>query len=135
MNKKEAVLYGEVARSAYTNRCDDDDFCITARFENKGTDTQGLFGEAFGNTFVIGFRGSEETGTADWITDLKFVRQVYPYAPDNAKDIEVHYGFIEAYTSVRDAILNGAKNTPHKTGDLCGAQPGRGAGHSGRYGY
>lgn len=114
MNKQQAMLYAEVARSTYTNSCSDSNFCITAKFENRGTDTQGVFGEAFGQLFVIGFRGSEETGAADWITDLKFLLAEYPYAPDNAPNIKVHYGFIEAYTSVREAVLKAAKDTPLK---------------------
>ena len=120
MKKKDAILYAVVAQSAYTNRCNDDDFCITAKFENKGTDTQGLMGVAYDNTFVIGFRGSEETGTADWVTDLKFIQQAYPFAPKGTSGIEVHYGFIEAYTSVRDAVLQAAKDTPHKEVVLVG---------------
>ncbi len=114
MKKSDAILYAVVAQSAYTNRCNDKNFQITAKFENKGTDTQGLMGVAYGNTFVIGFRGSEETGTADWVTDLKFVQQAYPYAPKGISGVEVHYGFIEAYTSVRDAVLQAVKDSPHK---------------------
>ncbi len=109
MIKQEAILYAMAARSTYTNSCSDSNFCITAHFENKGTDTQGVFGEAFGKYFVIGFRGSEETGAADWVTDLKFVLAPYPYAPGNDPNIQVHYGFTEAYTSVRDAVLKAAR--------------------------
>ena len=114
MKKKDAILYAVVAQSAYTNRCNDGDFCITAKFDNKGTDTQGLMGVAYDNTFVIGFRGSEETGAADWVTDLKFIQQNYPYAPKGTSGVQVHYGFTEAYTSVRDVVLKAAKDTPHK---------------------
>jgi len=114
MNKQEAVLYANAARSAYINSCADANFCITATFENKGTDTQGVFGDAFGNTFVISFRGSEETGAADWITDLKFVLAPYPHAPGNDPNIQVHFGFIEAYNSVREAVLAAARATPQK---------------------
>lgn len=114
MNKQEAVLFANVAQAAYVNSCSDSDFCITAKFENKATDTQGVFGEAFGKIFVIGFRGSEETGAADWITDLKFVPVAYPFAPAGAANISVHTGFVEAYSSVRDAVLQAAKNAAQK---------------------
>lgn len=113
LQKPQAMLYATVARATYLNSCSDGNFCMTAKFENKGTDTQGIFGDAFNNSFVIGFRGSEETGAADWITDLKFVLAEYPFAPGKDPAIKVHYGFIEAYTSVRDAVLNAAKSTKH----------------------
>ena len=114
MDKKFALLCAEVSQAAYGGECRADGFKITARFENKATDTQGLFGEAYGNTFVIGFRGSEETGVWDWITDLKFIKQVFPYAESKNTKVKVHYGFISAYQSVREAVLDQAKKTPHK---------------------
>ncbi len=112
MNKDAAILYANISMLAYGMLPAVDGFQTTARFENKGTDTQGVFGLTGGDTFVIAFRGSEETGITDWITDLKFVKQVYPYDGGNKK-IKVHYGFIGAYKSVRDAILEAARNTPH----------------------
>lgn len=105
MKQNEVMLCAVVAQATYSNRCDDSNFRLVARFENKGTDTQGFAGEAFGDTFLIGFRGSEETGTADWITDLKFVLSAYPFVPAGAGAVKVHYGFIQAFSSVRDAIL------------------------------
>jgi triacylglycerol lipase len=114
MDKNEALLCAEVAQSTYGGKCRSDDFRLTARFENKGTDTQGIFGEAYGDALVIGFRGSEETGIWDWITDLKFVQQVYPYGEPGNSQIRVHYGFISAYKSVRDAIHNQVKQSPHQ---------------------
>lgn len=124
MHKQEAVFYANVSMLAYEMLPAVDGFQLTARFENKGTDTQGIFGTTGGDTFVIAFRGSEETGIADWITDLKFVKQVYPFEGGNKKS-KVHYGFIQAYKSVRDAVLNAARNTPHKnivcTGHSLGA--------------
>lgn len=113
MDKKEALLCSKVSRLTYVDKYEFKDFQLTARFENKGTDTQGVFGVAYGNTLVIGFRGSEETGITDWITDLKFAQQVFPYGDGN-NNIKVHYGFSEAYKSVREAVLDAAKKTPHK---------------------
>lgn len=113
MDQKEALLCSKICRLTYVDKYEFKDFQLTARFENKGTHTQGLFGVAYGNTAVIAFRGSEETGIADWITDLKFMQQVYPYG-ENDKNIKVHYGFIDAYKSVRDAVLKQAESTPHQ---------------------
>ncbi len=113
MDKKEALLCSRICRLTYVSAYEFRDFQLTARFENKGTDTQGLFGVAFGNSLVIAFRGSEETGLTDWITDLKFVQQVFPYGENNS-NIKVHFGFIQAYKSVRDAVLNQAQNSSFK---------------------
>jgi len=125
MNKKEALLCASIAQSAYTNRSNEADFQMTAKFENKGTDTQGLMGVAYDNTFVVAFRGSEETGIADWLTDLKFILNLFPYGKDEVKDAQVHQGFISAYNSVRDAVLDAVRKTPHKrvicTGHSLGA--------------
>jgi predicted lipase len=111
MEKKEAVMCAYLAHATYLNKIEHPDFTLTARFDNPGTDTQGLVGVAFDDVFMLGFRGSEETGVADWITDLKFILSSYPYAPANAAKMQVHYGFIQAYTSVRDAVLNMTRDT------------------------
>ncbi len=125
MEKREALLCAEVAQATYGKQANVESFQLSARFENKGTDTQGMFGVAHGDTLVVAFRGSEETGIADWITDLKFVQQVFPYGEGGNKKVKVHYGFIQAYKSVRDAVLNEARNTPYKkvicTGHSLGA--------------
>lgn len=113
MDKNIALMCADVAQAAYGGPCRSKDFTLLARFENKGSDTQGIFGEAYGNTFVIGFRGSEETGLWDWITDLKFIQQVYPYGEKKDSKVRVHFGFISAYKSVREAIHNEVKKTPH----------------------
>ncbi len=114
MNKKEAILCAYIAKAAYTNRCDEDDFCITAKFENKDTDTQGLMGVAYDKAFVAAFRGSEETGLSDWITDVKFIQEPFPYGKGIGNAAKVHQGFLEAYQSVRDAVIKAVKDTPHK---------------------
>lgn len=114
MNKQEAILFAQIAQGTYTNRFNLSDFQLRATFENKGTDTQGVFGVAYGDTFVVAFRGSEETGIEDWITDLKFIQQVYPYEESNNKKVKVHYGFIQAYKSVRESVLQAAKNSAEK---------------------
>ena len=114
MNKKEALLCAIIAQAAYTNTCNEKDFRITAKFENKGTDTQGLFGTAYDNTFVVAFRGSEETGLADWITDAKIIQALFPYGNNKFTDALTHRGFNEAYQSVRDSVIEAVKNSPHK---------------------
>ena len=114
MNKKEALLCAAIAQAAYTNKCNEKDFRITAKFENKGTDTQGLFGEAYNNTFVVAFRGSEETGLADWITDAKIIQIIFPFGNNQTTGAQVHQGFSEAYQSVRESVIEAVKKTPHK---------------------
>lgn len=126
MNKQDAILFARVSSWAYYGMNEkSNQFKLLAKFENKGTDTQGLFGEANDNTFVVAFRGSEETGIADWITDLKIAQQVFPYDESGNKKVKVHFGFIQAYKSVRESVLKAAKETPHKrivcTGHSLGA--------------
>lgn len=112
MDIRAALLYARISMGVYTyNFGNLKDFQFTAKFENKGTHTQGAFGIAYGDTFVVAFRGSEETRIEDWITDLKFIQQVYPYDESNNKKVKVHFGFIWAYKSVREAVLRGAKDT------------------------
>lgn len=125
MNREEAILFAQIAQGTYNNKFNLDDFQLTATFENKDTDTQGVFGIAYKKRFVVAFRGSEETGIEDWITDLKFIKKVYPYSESNNKKVKVHYGFIEAYKSVREAVLKAARETAAKeitcTGHSLGA--------------
>ncbi|MDX1521213.1 MAG: lipase family protein [Anaerolineae bacterium] len=113
MNKKEALVCSKICRLTYVDEYAFRDFQLTARFENKGTDTQGVFGVAFDKALVIGFRGSEETGISDWITDLKFIKKNFPFAPKSS-GLKVHAGFIEAYSSVRDAVLEAVKNSEYE---------------------
>ena len=101
MDKNEELLCAHVAWAAYGGDPQIKDFRLTARFENKGTDTQGIFGEIGSNTLVIGFRGSEETGIWDWITDLKFVQQVYPYGEAKDSQVRVHYGLMNIVARMR----------------------------------
>jgi predicted lipase len=115
MDKKTALMCAELCQATYIDKFDNiKDFKLTARFENKGTDTQGYFGVANGDTFVVAFRGSEETGIADWLTDLKFAQQVFPYEESNNKKVKVHFGFVWAYKSVREAVKKAAKETTYK---------------------
>lgn len=111
MNKDEALFFAHIAWATYVNKFKIDGFKPEATFENKTTDTQGAFGLTNQNAFVIAFRGSEETGVQDWITDLKFIRQVYPYQESNNRKVKVHYGFIEAYKSVREEVLDAVKKS------------------------
>jgi predicted lipase len=113
MDKKEALLCAKVCRLSYVSKYDFNDFKLTARFDNKATDTQGLFGVAYDNTLVVAFRGTEETKLADWLTDLKFSQEIFPYG-DASHTIKVHSGFLKAYKSVRDAVLEEARKTKYK---------------------
>lgn len=108
MNKQEAILYARVAQLSYKEGQNWDRFTFWGRFDNPGTHTQGIFGLVDGN-FVVGFRGSEETGIEDWITDVKFIPQEYPFEKGSGGAMRVHGGFMEAYQSVREALLGKAK--------------------------
>ncbi len=44
MDKKEALLCSKICRLTYVSEYKFKNFQLSARFENKGTDTQGLFG-------------------------------------------------------------------------------------------
>ena len=127
MDKQEALLCSRICRLTYVPKYEFKDFVLTARFENKDTDTQGLFGVAKGDTFVVAFRGTEETSLTDWLTDLKFNQRIFPYG-DASTSIKVHSGFLEAYNSVREATMDAAKNTDLKrimiTGHSLGAALG-----------
>ena len=112
MKKNEALLCSRICRLTYVDKYEFKNFQLTARFENAGTDTQGIFGVAFEKSFVVAFRGSEETGVADWITNLKFIQTDYPYVKSD-EDVEVHWGFLEAYSSVREAVIQTIKNDDH----------------------
>jgi triacylglycerol lipase len=124
MDKAVSILCGRISHAAYGQGFDMKGFQLVGRFENKGTHTQGIFGVANGNTFVLAYRGSEETGIADWIRDVKFLPADFPYGDGN-KAIKVHSGFIEAYSSVREAMFKAAKESPLKqvlcTGHSLGA--------------
>jgi triacylglycerol lipase len=113
MDKKVALLCARISHAAYGQGFDMQDFKLHGRFENAGTHTQGIFGLAFGNTLILAYRGSEETGVADWIQDLKFIPASYPYG-DRNNMIRIHSGFIQAYSSVREAMFKVAKESPHQ---------------------
>lgn len=113
MDKKTALLCARISHAAYTKGFDMKDFKLLGRFENAGTDTQGIFGVTYGDTLVLAYRGSEETGINDWIQDLKFIPADYPYGDGNSA-IKVHSGFISAYNSVREAMVKVAKESSHK---------------------
>lgn len=91
------------------------DFGLTAKFENAGTDTQGVIGVLGGDTLVIAFRGT--TNLKDVLFDLRATRKVIPY--DSMADdspIKVHGGFMAAYESVREkAVLDAVKATEFET--------------------
>ncbi len=114
MDKKTALLCARIAHSAYGQGFDMPGFKLHGRFENAGTNSQGIFGVVNDNTLVLAFRGSEETGIDDWITDLKFIPAAFPYGDPKNTAIRVHDGFIEAYRSIREAMFKVAKDSPLK---------------------
>lgn len=125
MDKTMALLCAKISHSAYGKGFDMPGFKLHGRFENAGTNTQGIFGVANDKTLILAFRGSEETGVADWITDLKFIPAVFPYGDPKKTTLVVHSGFLEAYRSVREAMFKVAKDSPIKpiicTGHSLGA--------------
>jgi len=104
MDKRVAIQCARIARLAYGVTGTVDGFEYRGKFDNAGTNTQGIFGILDDEAFVLAFRGSEESGVADWLTDLKFIQKAYPYTPEGDKQVKVHGGFIWAYESVRDAV-------------------------------
>ena len=74
MHKQEAIFYANVSMMAYEMLPAVYGFQLTARFENKGTETQGIYGITGDDTSVSAFWGSEETGSADWMSVRNFVQ-------------------------------------------------------------
>lgn len=65
------------------------------------TETQDLY---------IVFRGTEKG--LDWINNLQFRQQVYPYGDETTTDVRFHRGFMAAYFAVRDRLLDLVKQHP-----------------------
>lgn len=107
MDKKQAYLYSLVSLLAYGVEFEVKDFMPGATFENKSSDTQGMFGTAYNTDWVVAFRGSEETGPEDWITDLKFIKQNYAYQTPYT-NLKIHSGFMRAYQSIRPVVIDRA---------------------------
>lgn len=98
-NQLEANAAAVYARAAY-NR---DGYKLLNKYliENKETDTQ-VYTWMNGSSIWVAFRGTEKN-IKDIITDLWFFRKEIPF--DNKKGIKVHGGFLKAYMSVRDELL------------------------------
>ena len=124
MDKKEAYLFSLVSLLAYGTEFEVKDFKPGPTFENKSSDTQGMFGTAYDKYWVVAFRGSEETGPEDWITDLKFIKQNYAYDTPY-KGLKIHSGFMGAYQSIRPVVIDRVKKASSKdivcTGHSLGA--------------
>ena len=69
---------------------------------------EGTFGfVAYDNssdTVSVAFRGSFDT--VNWIDDMDYAMTAYSYGPDSAK---VHEGFLRAYNSVADQVIEALK--------------------------
>lgn len=71
-------------------------------FEDKGTDTQGLFYEKESTLYIV-FRGSESK--TDWARNLLYKKMIVPFDRQGKKD-KIHTGFLTNYMSVRKLILD-----------------------------
>lgn len=75
------------------------------------TDTQvAVLYEPTEDTVFVVFRGTEKG--LDWINNVQFRQQVYPYGDDSSTDVRFHRGFMEAYLAVRDRVLDVVRQYP-----------------------
>ena len=116
--KRVEWMYGDAEEeridSEYSNRLQ--------LFENKETDTQGIFYES--DALYIAFRGSESN--TDWKGNLNYKQMEAPFNRDpSVKADRVHSGFLKDYMSVRDSVLEKVKKWTGKkiivTGHSLGA--------------
>jgi len=68
------------------------------------TDTQAavLYLPSSQSIYLV-FRGTEKG--IDWINNLQFRQQIYPYGDESTTDVRFHRGFMAAYFAVRDRLL------------------------------
>jgi predicted lipase len=75
------------------------------------TDTQAAVLEDAANGIVyLVFRGTEKG--LDWITNLQWRQQIYPYGDESTTDVRFHLGFMNAYFAVRDRLLDIVRRYP-----------------------
>jgi len=67
------------------------------------TDTQFLICKD-NNYIYLSFRGT--TGVLDWITNIKYFHQEYPYCGCDTGCVEVRSGFLVPWAEVRDKVLS-----------------------------
>jgi len=76
------------------------------------TDTQvALLHRADTQDLYIVFRGSDRD--VDWINNLQFRQQIYPYGEEATTDVRFHRGFMAAYFAVRDRLQTEVRQYPN----------------------
>jgi|GEM_PF-881459 len=75
------------------------------------TDTQAavLYLPSSQSIYLV-FRGTEKG--IDWINNLQFRQQIYPYGDESTTDVRFHRGFMAAYFAVRDRLLEVVRAFP-----------------------
>ncbi len=98
-----AEIYQDFATITFPSTPGAEVTLIQSEGESNQNDTQAaaLF-RADINQLIIVFRGSESL--MDWLTNLRFRQQVYPYGDDTTTKVRFHQGFMNAYFCVREAM-------------------------------
>ena len=79
--------------------------------KSSGVDTQvALLYDAEPNLLFIVFRVTDKS--VDWITNLKLRQKIYPYGDEDDTEVRFHRGFMDAYFSVRDRLLDNIRTFP-----------------------
>lgn len=78
---------------------------------DSGVDTQvAILHDTDPDRLYVIFRGSDKG--IDWMTNFRMRQKVYPYGDESSTDVRFHLGFMEAYLSVRDRLLNAVRQAP-----------------------
>lgn len=71
--------------------------------DNSFTDTQAtILSDSETNRIYLVFRGSDKP--IDWINNVQFRQQIYPYGDGNS-EVKFHRGFMAAYFAIRETLL------------------------------
>ena len=74
--------------------------------ENKNTDTQAsIWADFKERKIIVSFRGTETAKFKDFLVDVQIFQVPYMDGIDVFNGAQVHQGFLQAYKSVEDAIL------------------------------
>lgn len=103
---KDALLFAKLSDRAYENQASFTDFgffpCEVEFVEHKRTDTQlYIIDDKEGGRIIVAFRGTEKF--RDLMTDIDSRTMHFSFG---GKDVDVHEGFLSAYGSVREQILD-----------------------------
>lgn len=121
LDNKLALTCARLSQEVYTDfasvRFDSVPGVTATLFESQDqgeTDTQVALLRTADTRVVYGvFRGSDKS--IDWINNLQFRQQIYPYGEDSDTRVRFHRGFMAAYFSIRDRFLSEMRNYPDAT--------------------